>query len=296
MSMRNVRIFSQTLRNTLAKGMTRATGQDKKLQERLQKNGAIPKHIAIIMDGNGRWAKKRALPRVAGHHEGVNSVRDIVESCGQIGVRYLTLYTFSTENWKRPQDEVSILMRLLLSSLRDECDNLHKNNVRLKTIGDFSSLPEDVQNEFLDAIDLTKNNTGLTLILALSYSGRWDINYAMKRIAEKVKAGLIDPGSISDEMISDHLSTKGIPDPDLLIRTSGELRISNFLLWQLAYSEMYVTDVLWPEFRRKQLYNAVESFQNRERRFGLVSEQVDNSSKSTSKNYVRRLLKSVSGS
>lgn len=294
--MRNVRIFSQTLRNTLAKGMTRATGQDKKLQERLQKNGAIPKHIAIIMDGNGRWAKKRALPRVAGHHEGVNSVRDIVESCGQIGVRYLTLYTFSTENWKRPQDEVSILMRLLLSSLRDECDNLHKNNVRLKTIGDFSSLPEDVQNEFLDAIDLTKNNTGLTLILALSYSGRWDINYAMKRIAEKVKAGLIDPGSISDEMISDHLSTKGIPDPDLLIRTSGELRISNFLLWQLAYSEMYVTDVLWPEFRRKQLYNAVESFQNRERRFGLVSEQVDNSSKSTSKNYVRRLLKSVSGS
>lgn len=280
----------------MAKGMTRATGQDKKLQERLQKNGAIPKHIAIIMDGNGRWAKKRALPRVAGHHEGVNSVRDIVESCGQIGVRYLTLYTFSTENWKRPQDEVSILMRLLLSSLRDECDNLHKNNVRLKTIGDFSSLPEDVQNEFLDAIDLTKNNTGLTLVLALSYSGRWDINYAMKSIAEKVKAGLIDPASISDEMISDHLSTKGIPDPDLLIRTSGELRISNFLLWQLAYSEMYVTDVLWPEFRRKQLYNAIESFQNRERRFGLVSEQVENSSKSTSKNYVRRLLKSVSRS
>ncbi len=296
MPMRKVRIFSQTSRNTLAKGMTRATGQDKKLQERLQKNGAIPNHIAIIMDGNGRWAKKRALPRVAGHHEGVNSVRDIVESCGQVGVRYLTLYTFSTENWKRPQDEVSILMRLLLSSLRDECDNLHKNNVRLKTIGDFSSLPEDVQNEFLDAIDLTKNNTGLTLVLALSYSGRWDINYAMRNIAEKVKTGAIRPEAITDDVISEHLSTKGIPDPDLLIRTSGELRISNFLLWQLAYSEMYVTDVLWPDFRRSQLYQAIESFQNRERRFGLVSEQVGKSSKSTSKNYVRRLLKSVSGS
>jgi undecaprenyl diphosphate synthase len=270
-------------------------GPDKKLQEKVQRNGAIPKHIAIIMDGNGRWAKKRALPRVAGHHEGVNSVRDIVEACGQVGVKFLTLYTFSMENWKRPQDEVSILMRLLLSSLKDECDNLNKNNVRLKTIGDFSSLPEEVQNEFLDAIDLTKNNTGLTLVLALSYSGRWDINYAMKKIARLAKEGKIDPEHITDELISRSLSTGGIPDPDLLIRTSGELRISNFLLWQLAYSEMYVTEVLWPDFRRKQLYHAIESFQNRERRFGLVSEQVDSSSKSASKNYMRRLLKSVSG-
>lgn len=275
--------------------MTRATGQDKKLQDHLHKNGSIPQHIAIIMDGNGRWAKKRALPRVAGHNEGVNSVRDIVEASAQIGVKYLTLYTFSTENWKRPQDEVSILMRLLLISLRDECDNLHKNNVRLKTIGDFSSLPSDVQDEFLDAIDLTKNNTGLTLVLALSYSGRWDITFAMKRIAEQVKTGKIDPEMITDEMITKNLTTNGIPDPDLLVRTSGELRVSNFLLWQLAYSEIYVTEVLWPDFRRKQLYEAIESYQNRERRFGLVSEQLETTPNTTSKNYVRRLLKSVSG-
>ena len=283
--------------------MARATGQDKKLQERLLKNGPIPEHIAMIMDGNGRWAKRRALPRVAGHHEGVNSVRDIVEACGQIGVKYLTLYTFSTENWKRPQDEVSILMRLLLSSLRDECDNLHKNNVRLKTIGDFASLPSDVQDEFLDAIELMKHNTGLTLVLALSYSGRWDITSGVKRIAEQVKAGKLSPETITDETISRSLSTNGIPDPDLLVRTSGELRISNFLLWQLAYSEMYVTDIFWPDFRRRQLYQAIESFQNRERRFGLVSEQVEPSAKSASKNYMRRLItgirpfgKSVSGS
>lgn len=280
----------------MAKQTVHATGQDKKLQERLLKRGQIPQHIAIIMDGNGRWAKKRALPRVAGHHEGVNSVRDIVEACGQLGVKYLTLYTFSTENWRRPKEEVSILMRLLLSSLRDECDNLHKNNVRLKTIGDFASLPAEVQDEFLDAIELTKNNTGLTLILALSYSGRWDLNTAMRKIAEKVKAGKLQPEMITDETISDHLSTQGIPDPDLLIRTSGELRISNFLLWQLAYSEMYVTDIFWPDFRRKQLYEAIESYQNRERRFGMVSEQLaSTSTTSSNKNYVRRMLKSVSG-
>jgi len=284
------------MRRTLAKQTVHATGQDKKLQERLLKRGQIPQHIAIIMDGNGRWAKKRALPRVAGHHEGVNSVRDIVEACGQLGVKYLTLYTFSTENWRRPKEEVSILMRLLLSSLRDECDNLHKNNVRLKTIGDFASLPAEVQDEFLDAIELTKNNTGLTLILALSYSGRWDLNTAMRKIAEKVKAGKLQPEMITDETISDHLSTQGIPDPDLLIRTSGELRISNFLLWQLAYSEMYVTDIFWPDFRRKQLYEAIESYQNRERRFGMVSEQLaSTSTTSSNKNYVRRMLKSVSG-
>jgi undecaprenyl diphosphate synthase len=275
--------------------MARATGQDRKLQEHLQKSGVIPNHIAIIMDGNGRWAKKRSLPRVAGHHEGVNSVRDIVEACGQVGVKYLTLYTFSTENWNRPKEEVSILMRLLLSSLHDECDNLHKNNVRLKTIGDFSSLPQDVQDEFLDAIELTKNNTGLTLVLALSYSGRWDIADAMKKIAEEVKKGKLLPEKITDEVIANNLATKGIPDPDLLVRTSGELRISNFLLWQLAYSEMYVTDIFWPDFRRKQLYEAIASFQNRERRFGKVSEQIGSAVKSTSKNYVRRLIKSVSG-
>lgn len=283
------------MRHRLAKGMARATGQDRKLQERLLKNGSIPEHIAIIMDGNGRWAKQRALPRVAGHHEGVNSVRDIVEACGQIGVKYLTLYTFSTENWKRPKDEVSILMRLLLSSLRDECDNLHKNNVRLKTIGDFASLPSDVQDEFLDAIELTKHNTGLTLILALSYSGRWDITTGVKKIAEQVKAGKLLPEEITDEVISRSLSTNGIPDPDLLVRTSGELRISNFLLWQLAYSEMYVTNIYWPDFRRKQLYQAIESYQNRERRFGLVSEQIEPPANPATKNYMRKFIKSVSG-
>lgn len=279
----------------MAKSMVRPAGQDKKLQERLHKSGHIPEHIAVIMDGNGRWAKKRMLPRVAGHHEGVNSVRDIVEACGEIGVKYLTLYTFSTENWNRPQEEVSILMRLLVSSLRDERDKLHNNNVRVKTIGNFSSLPQDAQDEFIDAIDLTKNNTGLTLVLALSYSGRWDITSGMKRIAEQVKSGTLDPETITEEIISQNLATKNIPDPDLLIRTSGELRISNFLLWQIAYSEMYVTDVLWPDFRRTELYHAIESFQSRERRFGKVSEQLTTSSNPSSKNYVRRLLKSVSG-
>lgn len=279
----------------MAKSTARPVVQDKKLQERLHKNGHIPQHIAVIMDGNGRWAKKRSLPRVAGHHEGVNSVREIVEVCAQLGVKYLTLYTFSTENWNRPKEEVSILMRLLVSSLRDERDRLHNNNVRVKTIGDFSSLPQDAQDEFLDAIDLTKNNTGLTLVLALSYSGRWDITTGMKRIAEQVKTGKLDPEKITDEIISKNLATKDIPDPDLLIRTSGELRLSNFLLWQLAYSEIYVTDILWPDFRRNELYNAIESYQSRERRFGKVSEQLKTSPNPSSKNYVRRLLKSVSG-
>lgn len=278
----------------MGKGPSRTTAADKKLQDHLRKNGSIPKHIAIIMDGNGRWAKRRALPRVAGHHEGVNSVREIVEACAQIGVKYLTLYTFSTENWKRPKDEVSILMRLLLSSLRDERDKLHSNNVRLRTIGDFSSLPQEVQDEFLDAIELTKKNTGLTLVLALSYSGRWDIITAARKAAKEVKKGNLTPEEITDELFSRYLSTSDIPDPDLLIRTSGEVRISNFLLWQLAYSEMYITDIPWPEFRRKELYQAVESYQTRERRYGLVSEQL-HSAKSTHKGYVQRIIKSVTG-
>ncbi|MFA6456870.1 MAG: polyprenyl diphosphate synthase, partial [Bacteroidota bacterium] len=184
---------------------------------------------------------------------------------------------------------------LLVSSLRDERDRLHTNNVRVQTIGDFGSLPQDAQDEFLDAIELTKNNTGLTLVLALSYSGRWDITGGVKRIAELVKEGKLAPESITEETITKHLATKNIPDPDLLIRTSGELRISNFLLWQLAYSEMYVTDILWPDFRRNELYCAIESYQSRERRFGKVSEQIKSPSKSSSNSYVRRLLKSVSG-
>ncbi|MCX7983942.1 MAG: isoprenyl transferase [Bacteroidetes bacterium] len=252
----------------------RKVSSDTKAQEALRARGEIPQHIAIIMDGNGRWAKRRGLPRIAGHREGINSVRDVVEACGQLGVKYLTLYTFSTENWKRPQDEVSMLMKLLVHSLRNERDKLHKNKVRLKVIGDVSLLPPTVVQELDTALKLTQSNTGLTLILALSYSGRWDILNAIRSLCPKIRSGEIDERSLTESAFSDHLSTSGIPDPDLLIRTSGEMRISNFLLWQLAYTELYIAKEFWPAFRRKQLYEAIESYQQRERRFGMVSEQV----------------------
>ncbi|MDE3057376.1 MAG: isoprenyl transferase [Bacteroidota bacterium] len=283
------------------KSSAAAAAQDKKHQEHLRLNGNIPKHIAIIMDGNGRWAKKRKLPRVAGHQEGVNSVRDIVEACGQLGVKYLTLYTFSTENWKRPKDEISVLMRLILRALRDERDRLHSNNVRLKCIGDIASLPQDVQDELIDAMEMLRHNTGLTLVLALSYSGRWDITSALKNIVHDVRAGNISLSEISEETISGHLATKDIPDPDLLIRTSGELRISNFLLWQIAYSEFYISDLFWPEFRRRSLYEAIAAFQQRERRFGMVSEQITSKAKHAlsqhggTVSYTERFSKSASG-
>lgn len=254
--------------------LEQATGSDKRRQDLLRESGTIPSHIAIIMDGNGRWAKRRGLPRIAGHREGVNSVRDIVEACGQLGVKYLTLYAFSTENWKRPVDEVSMLMRLLLKALRDERDRLHQNEVQLKAIGDIAALPQDVQDELLEAIELMKQNTGLTLILALSYSGRWDLARALKRIVEDVRIGAISKDQINENLISQYLSTKDFPDPDLLIRTSGESRLSNFLLWQLAYSEIVISNVFWPDFRRKHLYEAISDFQHRERRFGMTSEQV----------------------
>jgi undecaprenyl diphosphate synthase len=243
----------------------------------LRSTGVIPAHIAIIMDGNGRWAKKRNFPRIAGHREGVETVRDIVEACGQLGIKYLTLYTFSTENWKRPKDEVSLLMRLLMKSLRNETDKLREKNVRVRTIGDIASLPQKVQDELHDATEKTKYNTGLQLILALSYSGRWDIACALRHIAHEVMNHKLKTNEITEELISQNLSTKEIPDPDLLIRTSGEFRISNFLLWQLAYSEFYISDVYWPEFRRKDFYNAIRSYQERERRFGMVSEQIKRS-------------------
>lgn len=226
------------------------------------------------MDGNGRWAKSKGLPRIAGHTEGVESVRDIVEACGQMGIRYLTLYAFSTENWKRPKEEVSLLMRLLMRALRDETDRLNKKNVRVYTIGDTSTLPQEVRNELDDAVEKTKNNKGLHLLLALSYSGRWDITTAVRRIAADVHDGKVKPSDINDVLFSEYLSTRSIPDPDLLIRTSGELRISNFLLWQLAYSEIYISDVPWPDFRRKNLYEAIMEYQKRERRFGMISEQI----------------------
>jgi undecaprenyl diphosphate synthase len=243
------------------------------------KKGLIPQHIAIIMDGNGRWAKSRSMPRAFGHREGVRSVRAIVEGCAELGVRYLTLYAFSTENWKRPREEVSTLMSLLVSSLRAELQSLHKNNVRLTTIGDMSKLPIEAQNEWTEAIALTKDNTGLTLNLALSYSGRWDITRAVQSIAEDVARGDVKPEDVCEDLIASRLSTAALPDPDLLIRSSGELRISNFLLWELAYTEIYVTECFWPDFRKPQLYEAVSVFQRRERRFGLVSEQLTGSAR-----------------
>ena len=274
------------------RGIKRTRDEDIKIQAQLKQTGNIPNHIAIIMDGNGRWAKKRSLPRIAGHKEGVESVRDIVEVCGQLGVNYLTLYAFSTENWKRPKQEVSLLMRLLMRALRDETDKLHEKNVRVHTIGDIAALPQEVQDELLDAIEKTKHNTGLNLLLALSYSGRWDLINAVKQIASEVKKGNLKIEHINDQIVSQHLSTKDIPEPDLLVRTSGELRISNFLLWQLAYSEIYISEVLWPDFRRGELYKAISDYQKRERRFGMVSEQLKQAKHKV--NYVG-LLKHVSG-
>ncbi|MEX2115459.1 MAG: isoprenyl transferase [Bacteroidota bacterium] len=271
--------------------LEKATGHDRKLQEKLLENGEIPRHIAVIMDGNGRWAKRRAMPRIAGHREGVNSVRDIVEACGQLGVRYLTLYAFSTENWSRPKEEVSLLMRLLLKALRNERDRLHQNEVQLKAIGDIAKLPGDVQDELLDAIKMMQNNTGLTLILALSYSGRWDITNGIKRMVDDIRSGVLRENDINEELVAQYLSTRGLPDPDLLIRTSGEIRISNFLLWQLAYSELVITEEYWPSFRRKNLYAAVAEFQKRERRFGMVSEQIRKPGSRL--DTVERFLKSV---
>jgi undecaprenyl diphosphate synthase len=243
-------------------------------QAEIRRRGNIPVHIAVIMDGNGRWAQNRGLPRIAGHNEGVESVRDTVEACGQLGVKYLTLYAFSIENWKRPDEEVTLLMRLLMKALRDETDRLHRNNVRVSTIGETSSLPREVRDELSDAIARTGHNTGLNLCLALSYSGRWDITRAARAIAAAARDGSLDPASVTEETLAVRLSTGAMPDPDLLIRTSGERRISNFLLWQTAYSEIYISDLFWPEFRRDELYAAIEDYQQRERRFGMVSEQV----------------------
>ncbi len=227
------------------------------------------------MDGNGRWAKSRGSVRIFGHKAGVDSVRDITEACAQIGVKHLTLYAFSTENWGRPKGEVSALMRLLVQSLRDETRKLDENDIRLVSIGELDRLPPTCRQELEDAKELTAGNSRMTLCLALSYSGRWDICQAVKTISQKVKEGELLPDEISDELISGHLATSGFPDPDLIIRTSGEYRLSNFLLWQSAYSELFVTDIYWPDFRRDELYRAIESYQNRERRFGKVPSRMD---------------------
>jgi undecaprenyl diphosphate synthase len=237
-------------------------------------SGKIPRHIAIIMDGNGRWARRQSLPRVAGHQEGINSVREVVEACGQLGVAYLTMYTFSKENWNRPKREVAALMRLLLRTIRAEVNELDKNNVRLGVIGNLNDLPLAARKGMQGAIARLKGNTGLYLNLALSYSSRREITDCVRKLCERVAHGEMRPDDISEDIISGHLYTADIPDPDLLIRTSGELRISNFLLWQLAYTEIYVTDVLWPDFREQELHKAIAAFQSRERRFGKVSEQL----------------------
>jgi undecaprenyl diphosphate synthase len=235
----------------------------------------IPKHIAIIMDGNGRWAKAHSLPRIAGHKEGIVSVRAITKICGDIGVKHLSLYTFSSENWRRPKNEVKALMRLLLLTIRREIKDLNKNNVRLTTIGNIGDLPDDARKGMEEGLKITEKNSGLNLILALSYGGRQEILKMVQSIARKALNGEIEPEKISEDNIVNELDTAKIPDPELLIRTGGELRISNFLLWQIAYSEIYVTDIYWPEFREKELLDAVAEFQARERRFGHISEQLD---------------------
>ncbi len=234
----------------------------------------LPQHIAIIMDGNGRWAKEKGKLRVFGHQNGVKAVRDTVESAAEIGIKHLTLYAFSTENWNRPKFEVNALMELLVSTINKETKTLMENNIRLNAIGDLKSLPSSCYRELQEAIKKTENNTRMTLHLALSYSSRWEITNALKQIAEKVKNEELSIDQINDATIDEYLTTKGIPDPELLIRTSGEHRISNFLLWQIAYSELYFTDKLWPDFRKEDLYEAIIDFQSRERRFGKTSEQV----------------------
>ncbi len=244
------------------------------LKEHIDFNN-LPQHVAVIMDGNGRWAKKKGALRIFGHRNAVQAVRDVIEGCGELGIKYLTLYAFSTENWNRPKEEIDGLMELLVNTLKQEIGKLNENQVKLKTIGDTSHLPGDCQKNLEWAMDQTKGNSGLTLVLALSYSGRWEILKAVRELALEVKNGKLDPSVINEKIFENFLETSGIPDPELLIRTSGELRISNFLLWQVAYTELYITPTLWPDFRKEHLYEAICSYQQRERRFGKTSEQLN---------------------
>ena len=234
----------------------------------------LPRHIAIIMDGNGRWAKKHGKPRVFGHRNGVKAVRETAEAAAELGIEYLTLYAFSTENWKRPKMEVNALMTLLVETIQNEVDTLNKNNIKLRAIGDIAKLPQKSFKALQRGMESTKDNQRMTLILALNYSAKWEILEAARLLAEQAQAGLIQASAIDDKIFSNALSTKGIPDPELLIRTSGETRISNFLLWQIAYSELYFTPTLWPDFKKEHLYQAIIDFQHRERRFGKISEQL----------------------
>ena len=244
------------------------------LRDKVSANGNLPKHIAIIMDGNGRWARLKNLPRAAGHKEGINSVREIVRVCGEIGVSYLTLYTFSSENWSRPKTEVSAIMKLLLSTIKKEISNLDDNNVKLSTIGNLGELPRDTQKNILDGVEKTKSNTGLNLILALSYGSRQELIRAIKRTFIRVKESNLEIDNIDETLLSSELYTADIPDPDLIIRTGGEYRLSNFLLWQSAYSEILISETYWPDFRESDLLNSITDYQNRQRRFGQTAEQV----------------------
>jgi len=235
----------------------------------------LPEHIAIIMDGNGRWAKKQGLlNRIFGHKSAITSVRETTEACAELGVKFLTLYAFSTENWNRPADEINALMELLVSTIKAETPTLNKNNIRLNAIGDIASLPISCQRELAETIEQTKHNNRVVLTLALSYSGRWEILSAIKKITASVASGSFDIHSLNETSFRNFLSDPSLPDPELLIRTSGEFRISNFLLWQLAYTEIHITDTLWPDFRKQDLYKAIVDFQKRERRFGKISEQL----------------------
>ena len=234
----------------------------------------LPRHVAIIMDGNGRWAKKQGLARMFGHKKGVETVHNITVAATKLGIEYLTLYTFSTENWNRPKEEVDALMTLLVDTIAKETPTLMNNNVRLQTIGDINRLPEGTKQKFLACIEETSHNTGLTMVIALSYSARWEITEAVREAVRLTQAGQLRPEDVSEQMVSALMTTREMPDPDLLIRTSGEYRISNFLLWQLAYSELYFTDCLWPEFTDEEFYKAIVDYQKRERRFGKTSEQI----------------------
>lgn len=249
------------------------TINEQALKEMLELN-KLPKHIAIIMDGNGRWAKEQGQDRLFGHFHGVESVRNIVEGCAELNIEYLTLYAFSTENWDRPENEVNGLMELLVDTIRKETETLNKNNIKLHVIGDRKMLSKDVNHELDESLEITANNTGLNLIMALSYSGRWELVNAVKNIAADVEAGKIEASSINQDTLQHYLWTSEFPDPELMIRTSGEYRISNFLLFQLAYAELYFTNTRWPDFRKKHLYEALADFQQRERRYGKTSEQV----------------------
>ena len=237
----------------------------------LIKADRLPLHVAIIMDGNGRWAHQKGMDRIFGHQHGVDAVREVIECAAGLGIKYLTLYAFSTENWGRPDEEVSALMRIMVKSLNDETDTLIRNNIRLLAIGDVDRLLPDVRERLMETIKITEKADGLNLIVAMSYSSRWEITKAVRRISEDICTHKLDPGTIDEQVFENYLSTHGVPDPDLLIRTSGELRLSNFLLWQLAYTELYFTDILWPDFGKEDFYDAIFDYQKRERRFGRLT-------------------------